>query len=50
VGLKDPTLMMLFFYSVGQMGVSVWESRTKESTSHDVIFIFSSSDGSESMG
>jgi hypothetical protein len=41
--------MMLFFYSIGQMGVSVWERGTKESTSHDVIFLFSRSDESESV-
>jgi hypothetical protein len=47
VGLKNPPLMMLLFYSVGQMGVRVWDSGTKESTSHDVIFLFCRSDGSE---
>jgi hypothetical protein len=50
VGLKNPPLMVLFFYSLGQMGVRVWESGTKESTSHDVIFLFYRSDGSECVG
>jgi hypothetical protein len=30
--------MKSLFYTIGQTGVNVWESGTKESTSHDVIF------------